>query len=208
MPRSRPALAGIILGLVTTALYMIGSRRSFGYDAAATFANFIATPSLLDAFAVHSPMAPGRLWRADGVGDRCATIRRHRPCRAHSLDRDPPVDAAPRSARTPVARRSSDRCGCQRKHPGDGAARARLSAERLLSNLPARPRLLPLRRARPSGRRPMAERDPPWPLGPAPRAAGLGVGGGGRSGCRGALARTATRLPLPALLHLSGSRLR
>jgi len=56
MPRSRPALAGIILGLVTTALYMIGSRRSFGYDAAATFANFIATPSLLDAFAVHSAM--------------------------------------------------------------------------------------------------------------------------------------------------------
>jgi hypothetical protein len=33
---------------------MIGSNRSFGYDAAATFANFIATPSLLDAFAVRS----------------------------------------------------------------------------------------------------------------------------------------------------------
>ena len=33
---------------------MIGSRRSFGYDAAATFANFIATPSLLDAFAVRA----------------------------------------------------------------------------------------------------------------------------------------------------------
>ena len=33
---------------------MIGSRRSFGYDAAATFANFVATPSLWDAFAVRS----------------------------------------------------------------------------------------------------------------------------------------------------------
>ncbi len=33
---------------------MIGSNRSFGYDAAATFANFIATPSLVDAFAVRS----------------------------------------------------------------------------------------------------------------------------------------------------------
>lgn len=33
---------------------MIGSNRSFGYDAAATFANFVATPSLWDAFAVRS----------------------------------------------------------------------------------------------------------------------------------------------------------
>jgi MFS family permease len=33
---------------------MIGSNRSYGYDAAATFANFIATPSLWDAFAIHS----------------------------------------------------------------------------------------------------------------------------------------------------------
>src|SRR2546427_3802989 len=33
---------------------MIGSRRSFGYDAAASFANFIATPSIWDAFAVRS----------------------------------------------------------------------------------------------------------------------------------------------------------
>jgi hypothetical protein len=33
---------------------MIGAGRSYGYDAAATFGNFIATPSLLDAFAVHS----------------------------------------------------------------------------------------------------------------------------------------------------------
>ena len=49
-------VAGILLGLATTAVYMIGSNRSFGYDAAASFANFIATPSLLDAFAVHSAM--------------------------------------------------------------------------------------------------------------------------------------------------------
>lgn len=33
---------------------MIGSGRSFGYDAAATFANFVATSSLWDAFAVHT----------------------------------------------------------------------------------------------------------------------------------------------------------
>jgi hypothetical protein len=33
---------------------MIGSNRSFGYDAAATFANFIATPSIWDAFAVRT----------------------------------------------------------------------------------------------------------------------------------------------------------
>src|SRR2546428_13171454 len=33
---------------------MIGSNRSFGYDAAASFSNFIATPSLWDAFAVRS----------------------------------------------------------------------------------------------------------------------------------------------------------
>src|SRR5690349_20288422 len=46
--------AGAALGFATFALYMVGSSRSFGYDAAATFANFIATPSLLDAFAVRS----------------------------------------------------------------------------------------------------------------------------------------------------------
>jgi hypothetical protein len=39
---------------MTFVAYMIGSNRSFGYDAAATFANFIATPSLWDAFAVRS----------------------------------------------------------------------------------------------------------------------------------------------------------
>lgn len=33
---------------------MVGSDRNFGYDAAATFTNFVATPSLLDAFAVRS----------------------------------------------------------------------------------------------------------------------------------------------------------
>jgi hypothetical protein len=52
----RATIAGIVLGLVTAAVYMIGSRRSYGYDAAATFGNFIATPSLLDAFAVHSAL--------------------------------------------------------------------------------------------------------------------------------------------------------
>jgi len=46
--------AGLLLGVATFVAYMIGSNRSFGYDAAATFANFIATPSLLDAFAVRS----------------------------------------------------------------------------------------------------------------------------------------------------------
>src|ERR1700692_3495083 len=56
--RSRgPMIAGIVLGVATIAVYLIGSNRSFGYDAAATFANFIATPSLWDAFAVH-PVLP------------------------------------------------------------------------------------------------------------------------------------------------------
>ncbi len=45
---------GAILGAATFAVYMIGANRSFGYDAAATFANFIATPSISDAFAVRS----------------------------------------------------------------------------------------------------------------------------------------------------------
>ena len=45
---------GLLLGVLTFAVYMVGSNRSFGYDAAATFANFIATPSLLDAFAFRS----------------------------------------------------------------------------------------------------------------------------------------------------------
>ncbi|HKW73621.1 MAG TPA: hypothetical protein VJQ08_12455 [Candidatus Dormibacteraeota bacterium] len=47
-------IAGAALGAATFAVYMIGSNRSFGYDAAATFANFVATPSLWDAFAVRS----------------------------------------------------------------------------------------------------------------------------------------------------------
>ncbi len=47
---------GILLGVATTAVYLIGANRSYGYDAAATFANFIATPSLLDAFAVNAAM--------------------------------------------------------------------------------------------------------------------------------------------------------
>src|SRR5260370_3320740 len=47
---------GIVLGIATTAAYLIGSGRSFGYDAAATFANYVATPNLVDAFAVHSAL--------------------------------------------------------------------------------------------------------------------------------------------------------
>ena len=53
MPSRGPAIIGALVGAATTAVYLIGANRSFGYDAAATFANFIATPSLLDAFAVH-----------------------------------------------------------------------------------------------------------------------------------------------------------
>ena len=45
---------GLALGAVTAAAYLIGSGRVFGYDSAVTFANFIATPSLIDAFAVHT----------------------------------------------------------------------------------------------------------------------------------------------------------
>src|SRR5919109_462129 len=51
---ARAVAAGVALGVLTFAFYMIGSNRSFGYDAAATFANFIATPSILDAFAVRT----------------------------------------------------------------------------------------------------------------------------------------------------------
>ncbi|HEV2028035.1 MAG TPA: hypothetical protein VGS16_05805 [Candidatus Dormibacteraeota bacterium] len=43
---------GVLLGAATAAVYLIGSNRSYGYDAAASFANFVATPSLWDAFAV------------------------------------------------------------------------------------------------------------------------------------------------------------
>ena len=45
---------GIVLGVATTAAYLIGAGRSFGYDAAATFASYVATPNMIDAFAVHS----------------------------------------------------------------------------------------------------------------------------------------------------------
>src|SRR3989442_8259894 len=51
---NRSLLTGALLGVATFAVYMIGSNRSFGYAAAATFANFVATPSLWDAFAVRS----------------------------------------------------------------------------------------------------------------------------------------------------------
>jgi len=49
-----PAIAGTILGIATAAAYLVGANRSYSYDAAATFANFVATPSLWDAFAIHS----------------------------------------------------------------------------------------------------------------------------------------------------------
>src|SRR5258708_7938055 len=49
-----PAVVGTILGVATTAAYLIGSGRAVSYDSAVTFANFVATPSLLDAFGVHS----------------------------------------------------------------------------------------------------------------------------------------------------------
>jgi hypothetical protein len=48
------AIGGTLLGAATAAVYLIGSNRSFGYDAAATFANFVATPSIWDAFAVST----------------------------------------------------------------------------------------------------------------------------------------------------------
>jgi hypothetical protein len=54
MSNRRYAVLGLLLGVATTAVYLIGSGRSFGYDAAATMANFVATPSLWDAFAVRS----------------------------------------------------------------------------------------------------------------------------------------------------------
>jgi hypothetical protein len=47
-------VVAIALGAATAAAYLIGSGRVFGYDSAVTFANFIATPSLLDAFAVST----------------------------------------------------------------------------------------------------------------------------------------------------------
>jgi hypothetical protein len=49
-----PAIVGAILGVATAAVYLIGANRSYGYDEAATFANFVATPSLWDAFAFHT----------------------------------------------------------------------------------------------------------------------------------------------------------
>ena len=54
MQQRSPAIVGAVLGVATAAVYLIGSNRSYGYDAAATFANFVATPSLWDAFAIHS----------------------------------------------------------------------------------------------------------------------------------------------------------
>src|SRR5437763_629681 len=48
---------GLAIGVVAAAVYLIGGRRVFGYDSAVTFANFIATPNVLDAFAVHTQQA-------------------------------------------------------------------------------------------------------------------------------------------------------
>jgi hypothetical protein len=52
--KRRHLVLGLVLGAATTAAYLIGSGRVFGYDAAVTFENFIATPSLVDAFAVST----------------------------------------------------------------------------------------------------------------------------------------------------------
>ncbi|HMJ38185.1 MAG TPA: hypothetical protein VK606_01390, partial [Verrucomicrobiae bacterium] len=54
MHHRAPVIAGTILGVATVAVYLVGSNRSFGYDAAATFANFVATPSIWDAFAIRN----------------------------------------------------------------------------------------------------------------------------------------------------------
>lgn len=54
MHHRAPAIFGALLGAATAAVYLIGSNRSFGYDSAATFANFVATASLWDAFAIHA----------------------------------------------------------------------------------------------------------------------------------------------------------
>lgn len=53
MRERRSLLPGVVLGVATAAVYLVGANRSFGYDAAATFSNFVATPSLWDAFAFH-----------------------------------------------------------------------------------------------------------------------------------------------------------
>jgi uncharacterized membrane protein len=63
-----PIVAGLALGIATTAAYLIGSGRSLGYDAAATFANFIATPNLIDAFAVH-PVVPSIILKSIASND-------------------------------------------------------------------------------------------------------------------------------------------
>jgi hypothetical protein len=52
----KAVVAGVLLGGATAAVYLIGSNRSFGYDAAATFASFVATPSIWDAFGIRTVM--------------------------------------------------------------------------------------------------------------------------------------------------------
>src|SRR2546425_7234362 len=57
VPGSEPPIGWVFFWVfVPAAVSLIGARRSFGYDAAATFANFVATPSLVDAFAVRAAM--------------------------------------------------------------------------------------------------------------------------------------------------------
>src|ERR1700730_9805280 len=63
-----PIVVGLTLGFATTAAYLIGSGRSLGYDAAATSANFITTPNLIDAFAVH-PIVPSIILKSIASND-------------------------------------------------------------------------------------------------------------------------------------------
>ena len=72
-----PAVVGAILGVATAAAYLIGSGRAFGYDAAVTFANFVATPSLLDAFAVHSQQPTIPLFGIAGNDHVLASLLSH-----------------------------------------------------------------------------------------------------------------------------------
>src|SRR5215210_1781884 len=49
-PRARDAAYAGIVGAAVAGFYAIGAGRAFNLDAAATVANFVATPSLLDPF--------------------------------------------------------------------------------------------------------------------------------------------------------------
>src|SRR5438270_11371106 len=73
----REIVAGAILGVATFAAYMVGSNRSFGYDAAATFANFIATPSIWDAFAVRSVIPTIPVPQVSTIDDETVSLLSH-----------------------------------------------------------------------------------------------------------------------------------